>query len=67
MLLMTNLHGANGQVYAVAQGPVVTGGLVAVRGGVTRTVNHPSVGRSPNAATIERAKRFLQAYFAARL
>ncbi len=55
VLLMTSLHGANGQVYAVAQGPVVTGGFVAGRGGVSQTVNHPTVGRVPNGATVERA------------
>jgi flagellar P-ring protein precursor FlgI len=33
LLLMTSLRGANGQVYAVAQGAVVTGGFVAGRGG----------------------------------
>jgi flagellar P-ring protein precursor FlgI len=55
ILLMTSLRGANGQIYAVAQGPVVTGGFVAGRGGVSQTVNHPTVGRSPNGATVERA------------
>lgn len=54
ILLMTSLRGANSQVYAVAQGPVVTGGFVAGRGGVSQTVNHPTVGRSPNGATVER-------------
>jgi flagellar P-ring protein precursor FlgI len=54
ILLMTSLHGANGQVYAVAQGPIVTGGFVAGRGGVTQTVNHPTVGRGPGGATVER-------------
>ena len=54
LLLMTPLRGANGQVYAVAQGPVVTGGFVAGRGGANQTVNHPTVGRSPNGATVER-------------
>jgi flagellar P-ring protein precursor FlgI len=54
LLLMTSLRGANGQVYAVAQGPVVTGGFVAGRGGVSQTVNHPTVGRMPNGATVER-------------
>ena len=53
-LLMTSLRGANGQVYAVAQGPVVTGGFVAGRGGTSQTVNHPTVGRIPNGATVER-------------
>jgi flagellar P-ring protein precursor FlgI len=55
LLLMTSLRGVNGQVYAVAQGPVVTGGFVAGRGGNTQTVNHPTVGRVPGGATIERA------------
>ncbi len=55
LLVMTSLRGANGQVYAVAQGPVVTGGFVAGRGGVSQTVNHPTVGRAPNGATVERA------------
>ncbi len=55
ILLMTSLRGANGQTYAVAQGPVVTGGFVAGRGSTTQTVNHPTVGRLPEGATIERA------------
>jgi flagellar P-ring protein precursor FlgI len=53
-LLLTSLKGANGQVYAMAQGPVVTGGFVAGRGGVSQTVNHPTVGRVPNGAIVER-------------
>ncbi len=52
-LLMTDLKGANGQTYAVAQGAVVTGGFVAGRGGVSQTVNHPTVGRLPEGAIIE--------------
>ncbi len=54
-LLMTSLRGANGQTYAVAQGAVITGGFVAGRGGTNQTVNHPTVGRLPEGATIERA------------
>jgi flagellar P-ring protein precursor FlgI len=54
LLLMTSLRGANGQVYAVAQGPVVTGGFVAGRGGTSQTVNHPTVGRVPSGASVER-------------
>jgi flagellar P-ring protein precursor FlgI len=54
-LLMTSLRGANGQTYAVAQGAVVTGGFVAGRGGATQMVNHPTVGRVPEGATVERA------------
>jgi flagellar P-ring protein precursor FlgI len=54
LLLMTSLRGANGLVYATAQGPVVTGGFVAGRGGSSQTVNHPTVGRVPNGAMVER-------------
>jgi flagellar P-ring protein precursor FlgI len=54
LLVMTALRGANGQVYAEAQGPVVTGGFVAGRGGNNTTVNHPTVGRIPEGATVER-------------
>ena len=55
ILVLTSLRGADGQVYAVAQGPVVTGGFAAGRGGATQMVNHPTVGRTPNGATVERA------------
>ena len=55
LLMMTSLKGADGQVYAVAQGPIVTGGFVAGRGGNTQTVNHPTVGRLPGGALVERA------------
>lgn len=54
LLLMTSLKGADGQTYAVAQGPVVTGGFVAGRPGNSQTVNHPTVGRVPGGAIIER-------------
>lgn len=54
ILLMTSLRGADGETYAVAQGPVVTGGFVAGRGGNTQTVNHPTVGRIPEGGAIER-------------
>jgi flagellar P-ring protein precursor FlgI len=54
ILLLTSLRGADGQVYAIAQGPIVTSGFVAGRGAVSQTVNHPTVGRAPNGATVER-------------
>lgn len=54
LLLLTSLRGADGQVYAIAQGPVVTGGFVAGRGGNNQTVNHPTVGRVPAGAIVER-------------
>ena len=52
---MTGLKGPDGQVYAVAQGPAVLGGYVAGSGGNSQVVNHPTVGRIPNGAIIERA------------
>src|SRR5438067_12470911 len=55
ILVLTSLRGADGQVYAVAQGAVMTGGFSAGRGGNSQTVNHPTVGRTPGGATIERA------------
>lgn len=54
-LLMTPLRGADGQVYAVAQGNLVVGGFGAAgEDGSSVTVNVPSVGRVPNGATVER-------------
>ncbi len=54
-LLMAPLKGADGQVYAVAQGNVVVGGLGVEGEGSRITVNVPSSGRVPNGATVERA------------
>ncbi|HLJ46794.1 MAG TPA: flagellar basal body P-ring protein FlgI [Bryobacteraceae bacterium] len=55
MLILTSLSGVDGHTYAVGQGSVVTGGFVAGRGGNNQTVNHPTAGRIPNGAIIERA------------
>ena len=55
VLLLTSLKGVDGQVYALAQGPVVTGGFGAGRGGGnSEVVNHPTVGRIPSGGTVER-------------
>ena len=54
LLIMTSLRGIDGQVYSVAQGPVVTGGFVVGAAGTSQTVNHPTVGRIPAGASIER-------------
>src|SRR5258708_37405588 len=55
LLLLTPLKGPDGQVYAVAQGPVVTGGFAAGKGAATsQTVNHPTVGRIAEGALVER-------------
>src|SRR5712692_10397230 len=45
ILMLTSLRAADGQVYAVAQGPVVTGGFVVGRASNSQSVNHPTVGR----------------------
>jgi flagellar P-ring protein precursor FlgI len=56
LLLLTSLKSVDGQVYAVGQGSVVTGGFGAGRGGGNATtVNHPTVGRVPGGAIVERA------------
>jgi len=54
-LLMTPLKGVDGNVYALAQGNLVVGGL-GVQGadGSKLTINVPSVGRIPNGASVER-------------
>lgn len=54
-LLMAPLKGADGQVYAMAQGNVLVGGVGASSGGASVQVNHLSVGRVPSGATVERA------------
>jgi flagellar P-ring protein FlgI len=54
-LLMTPLRGADGEVYAVAQGSVMVSGFgVAGKDGSRVSVNVPSGGRIPNGATVER-------------
>jgi flagellar P-ring protein precursor FlgI len=54
LLIMTPLKGADGQVYAVAQGAVLTGGFSAGGNGTTKVVNHPTVGRVPEGALVEK-------------
>ena len=53
-LVMTPLKGADGQVYAVAQGNLVVGGAGAQAGGAAQTINHLAAGRIPAGATVER-------------
>lgn len=55
-LLLTPLKGADGQIYATAQGNMLVGGFGAQGADGSRiTVNVPSVGRIPNGATVERS------------
>lgn len=54
-LLMTPLKGADGQIYAIAQGNLVVGGVGAAANGSEQQINHLSVGRISNGATVERA------------
>jgi flagellar P-ring protein precursor FlgI len=59
-LLMTPLKGADGQVYGMAQGNVLVGGVGVQAGGAggggsSLTVNHLSVGKISGGATVERA------------
>jgi len=54
-LLMTPLKGADGQIYGMAQGNVLVGGVGAAAGGSKTVVNHLSVGRISGGATVERA------------
>lgn len=54
-LLMTPLKGADGQVYAIAQGSLVVGGVGASANGSQTQINHLSVGRISDGATVERS------------
>jgi len=54
VLLQTPLRGADGVVYAVAQGPIAVGGFLGGAGGSTVQENHPTVGRIPGGAIVER-------------
>jgi flagellar P-ring protein precursor FlgI len=54
MLLLTPLNAANGQTYAAAQGPMTLGGYAAGGAGNSKLVNHPTVGRIPGGAIVEK-------------
>ncbi len=54
VLLLTALHGTDGNIYAEAQGPLITGGYSEGAAGQLRAVNYPTVGRVPEGAIIER-------------
>ena len=54
LLLMTPLYGTDGKIYAQAQGPLVVGGYSVSVNGNTKQFNHPTVGRIPFGAMVER-------------
>jgi flagellar P-ring protein precursor FlgI len=58
ILLMTPLYGPDGQIYAQAQGALVLGGYMASAGGNSRQMNHPTTGRIPGGALVERPVPF---------
>ncbi|MDQ7001365.1 MAG: flagellar basal body P-ring protein FlgI [Ghiorsea sp.] len=54
-LLITPLMGGDGQVYAVAQGGLSVGGFAIAGDGANTVKNHPTVGKIPSGARIEKA------------
>jgi len=54
MLIATPLRGADGEIYALAQGSLVVGGAGASSGGSKVQINHLSAGRIPQGAQVER-------------
>ena len=54
-LITTPLRGADGEIYALAQGNMVVGGAGAAAGGSKVQINHLSAGRIPMGAQVERA------------
>jgi flagellar P-ring protein FlgI len=55
LLIATPLKGADGQIYALAQGNLIVGGAGASAAGSKVQINHLSAGRVPEGATVERA------------
>ncbi|WP_372658905.1 flagellar basal body P-ring protein FlgI [Hydrogenophaga sp.] len=53
-LIATPLKGANGEIYALAQGNLLVGGAGASAGGSKVQINHLSAGRIPGGAQVER-------------
>ncbi|MGB6386301.1 MAG: flagellar basal body P-ring protein FlgI [Terriglobales bacterium] len=58
LLLLTPLYGADGQVYAAAQGPLAVGGYAVGGSSATKQLNHPTVGRIPSGGRVERVLAF---------
>jgi flagellar P-ring protein precursor FlgI len=58
VLLLTPLYGADGEVYAAAQGPIAVGGFAAGGAGAAKQMNHPTTGRVPGGGRVERSLAF---------
>lgn len=58
VLLLTPLKGVDGQIYALAQGPLTIGGFTASGEAATAQKNISTVGRIPNGAVVERSVPF---------
>ena len=58
LLLLTPLYGADGQVYAAAQGPIVVGGFAVGGASASKQMNHPTLGRIPAGGRVERSVAF---------
>jgi flagellar P-ring protein FlgI len=54
LLLLTALYGADGKIYAQAQGPLVVGGYSISVNGNSKQFNHPNTARIPAGAMVER-------------
>ena len=54
-LIATPLKGADGQIYALAQGNLIVGGAGASANGSKVQINHLSAGRIPDGASVERS------------
>lgn len=57
-LFMTPLKAANGEIFAVAQGPTLLGGFSSGQGGSSVSKGHSTVSRIPNGAMVERELEF---------
>jgi flagellar P-ring protein precursor FlgI len=58
LLLLTPLYGADGQVYAAAQGAIAVGGYAVGGAGASKQMNHPTLGRIPAGGRVERSLAF---------
>jgi flagellar P-ring protein precursor FlgI len=58
LLLLTPLYGADGQVYAAAQGAIAVGGYAIGGAGASKQLTHPTVGRIPAGGRVERILAF---------